>query len=350
VDNSFEMTSSPLIPFCPHPLVCGGHLQTVVGYYLQNPKTISHTNRRDVPLPDGDRLVICENRPSRKSGDPAVIVFMHGLGGLASSPYMLRMAELFRNRGWITFRMNHRGCGQGVGLARNLYHSGRSDDISRVLMHVSKIYPEKPMIAVGFSLSGNALLKLLGEGRDPIPSNLAGAIAVTPPIDLSKCAAALCKTSNWIYNLRFVLMLKEAIRERQIHFADFPKIKFPLRMTVRDFDEICTAPLNGFASAEDYYAQCSAKQFLAAINTPTFLLASADDPFIPKETFDDLPPNHNLTVHIAPSGGHMGFVAAKKTPLGSRRWMDYAILYFAQKLVRKSLGAKERRWPVSSRR
>ncbi len=340
---------SQLIPFRPHLLVRGGHLQTIIGYYLSNPKTISHTKLHRVPLPDGDTLVICENRPGRKSGFPALIVFMHGLGGHSDSPYMLRLAELFRNRGWITFRMNHRDCGAGAGLARNLYHSGRSDDISRVLMHVSEMYPDTPMIAVGFSLSGNALLKLLGEGRDPIPSNLAGAVAVVPPIDLSKCAAELCKSSNWIYNLRFVLMLKEAIREQQIHFANFPKFKFPLWMTIRDFDEICTAPLNGFASAEDYYTKCSAKQFLAEITTPTFLLASADDPFIPKETFDDLPLNQNLTVHIAPSGGHMGFVAAEKTPLGSRRWMDYAILFFAQKFVRKSLSAKERPWPVSSR-
>lgn len=322
-----------LIPFRPHPLVRGGHLQTIVGYYLPNPKTIRHTKLHRVPLPDGDTLVVCENRPSRKSVYPAVIVFMHGLGGHAGSPYMLRMAELFRNRGWITFRMNHRGCGEGVGLARNLYHSGRSEDVSRVLMHVSEIYPDAPMIAVGFSLSGNALLKLLGEGRDPIPANLAGAIAVTPPIDLSKCAAALCETSNWVYDSRFVLLLKEAIRERQRHFADFPKIKFPLRLSLRDFDEICTAPLNGFASAEDYYTRCSAKQFLAGINLPTFLLASADDPFIPKEAFDGLPTNRNLTAHVAPSGGHMGFVAAEKTPLGSRRWMDYAIVHYAEKFV-----------------
>lgn len=332
-NNSPKGFERNLIPFRPHLLVRGGHLQTIIGYYLSNPKTINHTKLHHVPLPDGDTLVICENRPSRKSGYPAVVVFMHGLGGHANSPYMLRLAEMFRHRGWITFRMNHRGCGEGVGLARHLYHSGRSDDVSRVLMHVSETYPDTPMIAVGFSLSGNALLKLLGEGRDPIPQNLCGALAVTPPIDLSKCAAALCKTSNWIYDSRFVRMLKDAIRERQAHFADFPKIKFPRRMTLRDFDEICTAPLNGFASAEDYYTKCSAKQFLAGITALTFLLASADDPFIPKETFDDLPANQNITVNIATSGGHMGFVAAEKTPLRSHRWMDYAIVHYAEKFV-----------------
>ncbi|HEX9653733.1 MAG TPA: alpha/beta hydrolase [bacterium] len=330
-----------LAPFRPHPLVRGGHLQTIIGYYLSNPKTISQTKLHLVPLPDADKLVLCENRPSRKAGYPAVIVFMHGLGGHAESPYMLRLAEMFRHRGWIAFRMNHRGCGKGVGLARHLYHSGRSDDLSRTLMHVSKIYPGIPLIAAGFSLSGNALLKLLGEGRDPIPANLCGAIAVTPPIDLSKCAVALCKTSNYVYDLRFVRMLKDTIRERQMHFSDFPKIKFPLRMTLRDFDEMCTAPRNGFTSAEDYYTKCSAKQFLMGISVPTYLLASADDPFIPRTSFDDLPENQNLTVHITSSGGHMGFVASEKTPLGSYNWMDYAILRCAEEFVKEYVGVPE---------
>jgi hypothetical protein len=322
------------IPFRPHPWLRGGHLQTIVGYYLPNPKQLSHTRPHHIKLLDGDTLVICENRPSRKSAFVGTMVLMHGLGGHASSPYMLRLAKLFRSRGWNTFRMNHRGCGEGKGLARQIYHSGRSDDVSQVLNYVSELYPDAPMLAVGFSLSGNALLKLLGEHRYPIPRNLCGAIAVTPPIDLSKCAAALCKPSNKIYDLRFVLMLKHAIEERQKQFPNFSDIKFPWNINLRDFDEICTAPLNNFTSAEDYYTKCSARQFLSGITVSTFLLASDDDPFVPKDMFDNLPANGNLEVHITRGGGHMGFVSAEKTPLGSHRWMDYAIVIYSEKFVR----------------
>jgi len=335
------LIDTPHIPFRPHPWLPGGHLQTIIGYYLPNPRRLSHTRLHHIKLPDGDTLVICENRPSRKSTFVGTIVFMHGLGGEASSPYMLRLADLFRARGWNTFRMNHRGCGEGKGLARQIYHSGRSDDVSQVLMYVAELYPDSPMVAVGFSLSGNALLKLLGENRYAIPQNLCGVIAVTPPIDLSKCAAALCKPSNKIYDLRFVLMLKDAIKERRQHFPDFPEIKFHWNMTIRDFDEICTAPLNNFTSAEDYYAKCSARQFLSGITVPTFLLASDDDPFVPKEMYDDLHANGNLEVHITRGGGHMGFVSAEKTPLGSHRWMDYAIVMYSEKFVRikKTVGS-----------
>ena len=322
-----------LLPFKPHPLVAGGHLQTIVGYYFPGPKKLRSTQIHQVEVSDGDRLAICENRPGRKTSFKKVIVFMHGLGGDASSPYMPRLAELFKNRGWVVFRMNHRGCGEGSGLARNLYHSGRSDDVSQVLLKVAELHPDTPLIAVGFSLSGNALLKLLGEKREPTPAGLRGAIAVTPPIELSLCAAALSRKSNKLYDLRFIRTLRQAVEERRQAFPDFPEIDFRWNMTLREFDEVCTAPMNHFEDAEDYYTKCSAKQFLQGISIPTFLLASKDDPFIPKETFDDLPGNDLVDFHLARSGGHMGFVSAGKTPLGNHRWMDYAILKYSEKFL-----------------
>ena len=322
-----------LIPFKPHPLIRGGDLQTIIGYYLPGPTQLKARKVHEVPLPDGDRLALCENRPSRKSTFQPAVVFMHGLGGDARSPYILRLAMLFRDRGWNTLRMNHRGCGEGNGLARNLYHSGRSEDISQALLKIEELYPETPVIAVGFSLSGNALLKLLGERKDPVASNLRGAIAVAPPIELSCCAEELCRLKNRVYDRRFVRLLRQAIRERQRAFPDFPRFKFPWNMTVWGFDEICTAPMNGFESAEDYYVKCSAKQFLSRITIPTVMLASEDDPFIPRLTYESLPQNDNVYAYLSRSGGHMGFVSAQKTPLENRRWMDYAVLTWAERLV-----------------
>lgn len=323
-----------LVLFEPHPFIRGGHLQTIVGYYLPGPKRVHGTRLYHIDCGDGDQIVICENRANRKAPLKKIIVFMHGLGGDASAPYMIRLTHLFQNRGWTVFRMNHRGCGEGHGLARGTYHSGKSDDVSRVLLKVADLHPGIPMVAAGFSLSGNALLKLLGQAAEPVPSTLRGGIAVTPPIDLSACADTLCKPHNRIYDHRFVRMLRAEIRERQQTFPDFPKLNFPRACTIRDFDEVCTAPLHGFVSAEDYYTKCSARQFLAAIKTPTVLLASRDDPFIPPTTFSGLPKNDAVTYHITRHGGHMGFVSAKRTPLGNRRWLDYAILNYAEGILR----------------
>lgn len=325
---------SDLIPFQPHPLVRGGNLQTALGYYLPGPKELRPTKVHQVRLADGDTLALCENLPMSKSSVQPVIVFMHGLGGHSGSVYMIRLAKVFKDRGWIAFRMNHRGCGEGTGLARQIYHSGRSEDISAVLKGIADRYPDRPIIAVGFSLSGNALLKLLGEGKHPIPKNLCGSIAITPPILLSKCANELSQLRKSIYSLRFIRLLKRSLQERRQQFGDFPEFDVPWNTSIRQFDEICTARLNGFDSAEDYYSKCSAKQFIADISDPVFVLASSDDPFIPKTTFDDFPENPAVELLMTDGGGHMGFVSRHETPLGDRHWLDYAILSKAESFLR----------------
>lgn len=332
--NNLMKTPLNLFPFNPHPFLKGGHRQTILGYYLPSPKHLRGTNVHHIKISGGDKLALCENRPNRKSTFQRAILFMHGLGGKAGSSYMLRIAHLFQNRGWITFRMNHRGCGEGIGLARQTYHSGRSEDASAAMIKIEELYPHSPLVTVGFSLSGNVLLKLLGEKKEPLAANLAGAIAVAPPINLSLCAAALCQSQNRVYDLRFMRLLKKAMKERREHFLDFPEFDFKWWMKLRDFDELCTASLNNFKSAEDYYSKCSAKQFLSEVSTPTYLLASDDDPFVPKESFDDLPENEFLDFNLTKSGGHMGYVSAEKTPLGTHRWLDYAVLAYAENLIK----------------
>ncbi|MFQ5708154.1 MAG: YheT family hydrolase [bacterium] len=325
-----------LIEFEPNPWIKGGDLQTIVGYYLSGTNDLDRAKLHTVQLSDGDSVVVCENRPAGHPTNARIVLLMHGLGGEAASPYMLRLASLFRARGWIPFRMNHRGCGEGRGQAKYLYHSGRSEDVSQVLHHIEKLYPAAPIVAVGFSLSGNVLLKLLGEQKHSITENLSGAMAVCPPIDLALCSDSLCRRRNWIYDFRFVQMLRAAIQEHRKDFSDFPAFDLPWHLTLRQFDERCTAPFSGFESAEDYYAKCSANQFLENISLPTYLLAGDDDPFIPKRTFDAVPTNDFIEMHITRSGGHMGFVAAEKTPLGNRRWMDYAVVTVAESFIKEA--------------
>jgi len=50
---------------------------------------------------------------------------------------------------------------------------------------------------------------------------------------------------------------------------------------LRDFDEIFTGPLHGFAGADDYYARSSAKAQLNRIRIPALVLNARNDPFLP---------------------------------------------------------------------
>jgi predicted alpha/beta-fold hydrolase len=319
-------------PFRPVWWAKGGHLQTILSYYLFPAPNLRFDEAHKITLDDTDTIVMLENRPHRTP--QGVILLMHGLGSDAEAPYIRRLVPQFLKNNWIVLRINHRGAGSGEGLAKNLYHSGRSEDVSAALIKAAEIYPDLPLYAVGFSLSGNMLLKLLGEQAQPVPANLKAAIVVNPPIDLSMCARALLRKSNMIYDIRFVRLLKKAMQQRMIDFPDFPKVPLEKVRTLYDFDEQITAPLNGFSSAEDYYAKCHAKQFLGKISIPTLIIASDDDPFIPKATFDNLPENQHLHFILTRSGGHVGFVHARKSTLGNRRWLEYAILEYAQHAIK----------------
>ena len=90
---------------------------------------------------------------------------------------------------------------------------------------------------------------------------------------------------------------------------------------MREFDESFTAPICGFASAQDYYARSSAKQFLPSICIPTLIIAAQDDPVVPFDPFGSavLSPSTRL---LAPRyGGHIGFVTHK-----GPGWLDQQIL------------------------
>ncbi len=329
---SSDFDSAQFYPFAPALWARGGNLQTLAGYLLPSPKQIFDTKLHHVALPDGDRLALCENLPKQTS-PRGVLLLLHGLGGHADSGYMLRIAARFLAYGWITLRLNHRGAGQGRGLARGLYHAGKSDDLAHVVQYIGALHAKLPLVVAGFSLSGNMLLKYLGETWQTPPANLCGAIAVCPPIDLAMSSQAIRRASNRLYDLRFVRLLITAMRERYSDFADYPAYAMARVATVYDFDRFITAPHHGFASAEDYYHRNSAQHFLGSITVPSAIIASSDDPFVPPASFAGLPANTALTFHLAHSGGHMGFVAQTPTPLGDRRWMDYAIAWHADKFI-----------------
>ncbi len=275
---------------------------------------------------------MCANRPVARRID-GIVLLMHGLGGHADSPFMLRVADKLLQRNWMTFRLNHRGSGQGKGLAKGIYHAGKSEDLQPVLKKIAELYPDQRIVVVGFSLSGNLLLKYLGEQKHFPPENFAGAIAVSPPIDLSLSAQAMSRLRNRPYDLRFTRLLKKLVREHQQEFADFPRVDLPFNLTLYGFDQIVTAPVHGFASAEDYYAQCSAKQFLANLSHPAVILAADNDPFIPKETYMNLPRKDSIKLYLTRSGGHMGFISKQKTSWGDYRWMDEAVVRYAETLA-----------------
>jgi len=325
-------------PFLPHRCLRGGHAQTLAGFTLPGPKLAYRAHLHRIDLEDGDAIVLHDDQPENwRPGAPAVLL-MHGLAGCHRSPYLVRIAHKLNAAGMRTFRMDLRGCGAGSELARLPYHAGRSGDALAALQQIAALCPESPLGVAGFSLSGNIILKLLGESAGLLPANLKRAIAVNPPVDLFRCISALSRPLNRMYDRYFVRLLCRQISSRP---GPLPAGLAPSVLTnVRglfEFDDRFTAPAAGYDGAMDYYARCSSAQYIPAIEVPTLILAAANDPLIPSESFESLTVPASVKLHLTRCGGHLGFIG-RRGPDPDRRWMDWRVVDWMRPLSSNTNG------------
>lgn len=317
-----------LPPFRSHLLLRGGHRQTLAAYCLKGEQRRYTATRHTIELPDGDRLILHDDCPQNWGPTSPFVLLLHGLAGCHGSFYMIRVAGKLVDRGVRVFRLDHRGCGSGARMARLPYHAGRSDDVRFAFEHAARTCNGSLGGIVGFSLSGNMLVKMLGEdGRSGRSATyLACAAAVNPPIDLELCGDALRKRSNRFYDRHFTRLLCDQVQDRIDHVPDAPgPIGGAIPERLREFDDAYTAPVSGFDGVYDYYANCSGAQFVSSISVPTLILTARDDPLIPVTSFEQLPSVPSVLLHIAEHGGHLGYIARPGSD-PDRRWMDWRVI------------------------
>jgi predicted alpha/beta-fold hydrolase len=315
------MIETSVPPFEPHPLLRGGHLQTIAGRYLRGPRVLLPSCAHEVPLEGGDRLSVLESIPSGWApGDPAAVL-IHGLAGCARSPYVRRVAARCVGLGVRAVRMNLRGAGSGFGMARAFYHSGRTEDPRAVVEWLARRVPGSPIALVGFSLGANLALLLAADAAARPLAGLDCILAANPPIDLAHCCAHIRRPGNRHYDWNFVRSLRAEVRRLHAAFPDLSPVDLSRARTLFDFDELYTAPRNGFAGAEDYYRRCSSGPLIPRIGLPGLVVHAEDDPFIPADPFRriDFPPQ--LALELIPGGGHLGYISRARYD-GDRRWLD----------------------------
>ena len=189
--------------FRPLPPFFGGWAQTIGAVYWPQMPAMRATARHVVTLPDGDCLAVLENRPAGWRPGDRIVVLVHGLVGSSASKDLVRLCRKLVRLGHLVMRVNLRNCGPGFGLARRLYHSGRSDDTRTVLHWLAQRFPESPVTQIGFSLGGNITLKMAGEDGDAPTGRLDSLVAISAPIDLAACAARLEQPENRFFDRYF---------------------------------------------------------------------------------------------------------------------------------------------------
>ncbi len=308
--------------FRPHPLLPTGDLQTLATRFFSPVPPASE--RLVFAVGAGDAVVgMLSLPPAFRAGDP-VVVLVHGMTGSSQSAYVVRMAHQVMASGAAALRLNLRNAGEGAGLSRLPYHSGRSDDLRKVLQSLAARFPGSPLAVIGYSLGGNITLKLAAEHTDAPVEGLRAVASVAAPIDLALCSRALEQWRNRIYQFYFVRGLMAEAHGLARALGE-PPVPFPREMTVWKFDDHFTAPRSGFTDAAAYYAASSSGPRLRAVTLPTLLVTAQDDPFVPFAAYRDAQLSPSITPRYARSGGHCGFIAADST---RRFWAEAECVAF----------------------
>jgi uncharacterized protein len=287
----------------------GGNLQTIwPALYARRVFGAHPQYRRERwDTPDAD-FVNVDWLVAPARGDVLLVLF-HGLEGSSRSHYAEAFADFCAERG-IAFVIPHfRGCGGELNAGPRAYHSGDYEEIGWMLANLRERHAG-PIVAVGVSLGGNALMRWAAEAGEAASRTVDAVASVCSPLDLAAGSVAIGRGFNRLaYTTMFLRTMKpKALRKLAQHPGLFDGAKLAAARDLYEFDDIFTAPLHGFANADDYYARASAKPHLHRIRIPALALNALNDPFVPAASLPTATEvGSRVTLWQPREGGHVGF-------------------------------------------
>lgn len=304
-----------------------GHFQTVFPTLFRKVKGIVYRRER-IETPDNDFIDLDF---SEVSGADSAAIICHGLEGSSDRAYMRGMASAFNSANIDAICYNYRGCSGEMNRQMRMYNAGATDDLDLVIKHVLSQKKYKALTLIGFSLGGNLVLKYGGEHSSAINKKIKSIVAISAPCDLHNSAIELHRIQNFLYQKRFIIMLKEKIELKKKDFPELAKIDLNSVKTLWDFDDLITAPVHGFKDAMDYWTKSSSSPLLGEIKIPALILNAVDDPILGEKCypFDEAKKNKFLFLEASKQGGHVGFMSGRKDPVyySEKRALEFALKY-----------------------
>ncbi|HXV12227.1 MAG TPA: alpha/beta fold hydrolase [Burkholderiales bacterium] len=326
----------------------GGHAQTIYAARFA-PRAVVRYRRERWETPDGDFIeldwavdldrgqttfspsqVQAPARQGKRGLSPLVplVALFHGLEGDSGSHYALALMAEVARRGWRGVVAHFRGCSGEENRLPRAYHSGDTAEADWILRRLAASLAGAPLYAAGVSLGGNVLLKWLGETGASGPAVVRRAASVSAPVDLMAAGDALDHGINLMYRRNFlVTMRRKALAKLRGYPGLYDAARVRAASTLREFDDIVTAPLHGFADANDYWTRASSKPWLRHIAVPTLMINARNDPFLPAAAMPGPAEVAPAVVLEQPAtGGHVGFVSGPFP--GNLGWLPRRILDF----------------------
>ncbi len=243
---------------------------------------------------------------------PLLVVF-HGLEGSSGSHYAQALADAARTRGWACAVPHFRGCSGELNHAPRAYHSGDFQEIDWILRRLQSGHAG-PLVAVGISLGGNALMRWAGELGASAAQVIRALASVCSPLDLAASGWAIGRGFNRLVYTRMFLrsMVPKALQKLDQHPGLFSRRDLLAARDLYAFDNIVTAPLHGFKNTDDYWKRASAKPHMGGIVVPALALNAINDPFIPAWSLpQSADVSGSVTLWQPAQGGHVGFPSGR---------------------------------------
>ncbi|UFH56895.1 YheT family hydrolase [Spirosoma sp. KNUC1025] len=324
-----------------------GHLQTIIPSLFRKVEVSYVRERIETPDDDfldldwafsndellmrNDELVDVTHHSSfliNNSSLPLVIL-SHGLEGSSTSSYLAGMVRHLTQNGFNCLAWHYRSCSGEMNRQERFYHIGETGDLHFVIQYaLNKGY--STLYLMGFSAGGNVTLKYLGEQGKTIDPAIKKGVVFSVPLDLMGSARRLEQWDSLVYNYRFNRTLKRKVMQKAAVMPGiFPTAAVSKARSIREFDNLFTAPMNGFRDVTDYYTRSSSLQFIPTIAIPTLIVNAKNDPFLSPECFPDtlareLP---NVWMEFPEQGGHCGF-PSKSGGIQGTYWSEERALRF----------------------
>jgi predicted alpha/beta-fold hydrolase len=279
-----------------------------VDFLVENHKQFSAGPPQAKLAPSGGSVL---HEVKSVGAQPLLVVF-HGLEGSSGSHYAEALADAARQRGWACAVPNFRGCSGELNHAPRAYHSGDFEEIDWILRRF-KAQHQGPLVAVGISLGGNALMRWAGEFGLEANALVSGVASVCSPLDLAASGWAIGRGFNRLVYTRMFLgsMVPKALEKLDQHPGLYSREALLAARNLYEFDNVVTAPIHGFKNTEDYWSRASSKPHLNSIGVPALALNAINDPFVPAWS---LPKpgevSASVTLWQPQDGGHVGFPSA----------------------------------------
>ena len=248
-------------------------------------------------------------------------LLLHGWEGSAESSYMRMAAARMIDQGFDVVRLNFRDHGNTHHLNPGIFHSNRIDEVVQAAGDIARRWPDLPLVAAGYSLGGNFVLRLaLRAPAAGVP--LQRVASVCPVLDPALTMDSI-ESGPAMYDWYFRRKWAGSLRRKRDLFPELSDCDDRvLKLDIRALTTWLVERHTDFGSLQAYFDGYSiAGDRLSTLQVPADILMAKDDPVIPYSTFSDWQLPQQARLETACWGGHCGFLENWRGAGFSERWV-----------------------------